>query len=54
MRFSILADLDFIDEDKTEYLAKNFMTNAKKVLEIYPNGARKFSNSNMVLWTRAK
>ena len=34
----ILADLDFIDDNKTEYLAKNYMTNAKKVLELYPNG----------------
>ena len=36
---NILADLDFIDDQRTEYLAKNYMTNAQKVLEIYPNGA---------------
>lgn len=35
----ILADLDFVDENKTEYLAKNYMTNAKKVLDLYPNAA---------------
>ena len=35
----ILADLEFIDDNKTEYLARNYMTNAKKILDLYPNGA---------------
>ncbi|GGE86200.1 Predicted Rossmann fold nucleotide-binding protein [Chishuiella changwenlii] len=34
----ILSELDFTDENKTEYLATNYITNAKRVLEIYPNG----------------
>jgi len=35
---SILADLDLVDEEQKEYLAKNYITNAQKVLELYPDG----------------
>ncbi len=35
----ILADLDLEDENKPEYLAEKYMSNAQNVLEIYPNGS---------------
>lgn len=35
---SILADLELLDEEQKEYLAKNYITNAQKVLELYPDG----------------
>ncbi|WP_313375386.1 hypothetical protein [Chishuiella sp.] len=34
----ILADLDMEDHDGKEYLAKNYITNAQKILNFYPDG----------------